>query len=114
MSNNTDYIGIRGEVLESGENNIVAVLGEVGTNAILGDVQVGGVVINEVHGLTEIPPATTGSIGGVIVGDHLDVTQDGYLSVIVADSFDGDNTHPISAGTVYSEIGNINALLYSI
>ena len=61
-----------------------------------------------------LPPATTATLGGVIVGDHLSVTEDGTLSVIVANNAEHDNTNPISAAAVYTEVGNINALLATI
>lgn len=62
----------------------------------------------------ELPVATTGSLGGVIVGDDLIITMEGRLSVDKATSVDGDNTRPITAAAVYTEIGNINALLATI
>lgn len=61
-----------------------------------------------------LPPATTSTLGGVIVGDNLLVTEEGVLSVDVADSAEQDNTRPITAGAVYAEIGNINVLLSTI
>lgn len=62
----------------------------------------------------ELPPATTGTLGGVIVGDDLQITPEGVLSVVKATSVEGDNTHPITAAAVYTEVGNINALLATI
>ena len=32
----------------------------------------------------ELPPATTSTLGGVIVGDHREITEEGRLSVTVA------------------------------
>lgn len=61
-----------------------------------------------------LPPATTGTLGGVIVGDNLLVTQEGVLSVDIAEDAEEDNTRPITAAAVYTEIGNINALLATI
>lgn len=61
-----------------------------------------------------LPPATTSTLGGVIVGDHLEVTEEGVLSVTVVNSAEHDNTNPISAAAVYTEVGNINALLATI
>lgn len=62
------------------------------------------------------PPtvATTSELGGIVVGDDLLVTSEGRLSVDKATSVDGDNTRPITAAAVYTEIGNINALLSTI
>lgn len=62
----------------------------------------------------DLEPATTSTLGGVIVGDDLLVTQEGRLSVDKATSVEGDNTRPITAAAVYTEIGNINALLATI
>lgn len=61
-----------------------------------------------------LPPATTGTLGGVIVGDDLLVTPEGRLSVDKATTVEEDNTRPITAAAVYAEVGNINALLATI
>ena len=94
-----------------GEISGASVSGEVAGNSVLGGVEVSGVIINRYN---TIPIATTTTLGGVIVGDHLQITEDGYMSVTVANSVDGDNTHPITAAAVYTEVGNINALLATI
>lgn len=59
-------------------------------------------------------PATTSSLGGIIVGSDLQITEEGVLSVWKADSVQEDNTHPITSAAVYTEVGNINALLETI
>lgn len=59
-------------------------------------------------------PATKSTLGGIIVGDDLLVTEEGVLSVDKTDSFSADNTKPVTAAAVYTEIGNINALLQTI
>ena len=75
-------------------------------NAGLGQtVVVGGMVLR---------PATRVTLGGVIVGEDLAVTQSGELSVVKANAVEQDNTHPITAAAVYTEIGNIDALLQTI
>lgn len=80
--------------------------GNITASASLGQtVVVGGTVLR---------PATTTTLGGVIVGDDLQITPQGVLSVIKAGEVDEDNTHPISAAAVYTEIGNINSLLTGI
>lgn len=61
-----------------------------------------------------LPPATTDRLGGVIVGDDLQITPEGILSVVKANAMAPDNTHPITAAAVYTEVGNINALLHTI
>lgn len=66
------------------------------------------------HNYTFIPPATTSTIGGVIVGEDLLVTEEGVLSIDKATDISGDNTRPITAAAVYTEVGNINALLHTI
>ena len=63
---------------------------------------------------TSLRPATRTTLGGIIVGDDLLITEEGRLSVDKADAVDGDNTRPITAAAVYTEIGNINALLATI
>ena len=57
--------------------------------------------------------------GGLIpfggsVGDILMKTSNGIKWVSPAGDFTGDNTRPITAAAVYTEIGNINALLATI
>lgn len=80
--------------------------GDIAANGTLGQtVVVGGTVLR---------PATRVTLGGVIVGEDLAVTQSGVLSVIKADKAEQDNTHPITAAAVYTEIGNIDALLQTI
>jgi hypothetical protein len=67
-----------------------------------------------VVGGTALRPATRVTLGGVIVGEDLAVTQSGVLSVVKANAVEQDNTHPITAAAVYTEIGNIDALLQTI
>ena len=75
-------------------------------NATLGQtVVVGGTVLR---------PATATTLGGIIVGEDLQITQSGVLSVIKADKAEQDNTRPITSAAVYTEIGNIDALLQTI
>lgn len=54
-----------------------------------------------------------GGVGSYAVGDGL-VVKDGVLSVDVAASVERDNTKPITSAAVYTEVGNINALLETI
>lgn len=65
-------------------------------------------------GGTVLQPATTERLGGIIVGEDLQITPEGVLSVIKANAVAADNTHPITAAAVYVEVGNINALLHTI
>ena len=62
----------------------------------------------------DLYPATKYSLGGIIVGEDLQVTSTGLLSVVKANAVEQDNTHPITAAAVYTEIGNIDALLQTI
>ena len=62
----------------------------------------------------ELQPATTETLGGIIVGDDLSITAEGRLSVLKANVVEQDNTRPITAAAVYTEVGNINALLQTI
>lgn len=61
-----------------------------------------------------LKPATTTTLGGIIVGQDLQITEEGVLSVDKATSVEEDNTRPITAAAVYTEVGNINALLQTI
>lgn len=61
-----------------------------------------------------LPPATADRLGGIIVGEDLQITAEGILSVVKANAMEQDNTHPITAAAVYTEVGNINALLHTI
>lgn len=62
----------------------------------------------------ELKPATTTTLGGIIVGQDLQITTQGVLSVQKATAVEQDNTRPITAAAVYTEVGNINALLQTI
>lgn len=67
-----------------------------------------------VVGGTVLRPATPTTLGGIIVGEDLQITSTGLLSVVKANAVEQDNTHPITSAAVYTEIGNINALLQTI
>lgn len=58
--------------------------------------------------------ATTTTLGGIIVGEDLQITSSGVLSVSKANNVEQDNTRPITSAAVYTELGNINALLATI
>ncbi len=73
-----------------------------------------GIVTVVNRGGTVLRPATTTTLGGIIVGEDLQITQTGVLSVTKANAVEQDNTHPITAAAVYTEVGNINALLQTI
>lgn len=65
-------------------------------------------------GGVDLRPATDSRLGGIIVGEDLQITQQGVLSVIKANAAEQDNTHPITSAAVYTQIGNIDALLQTI
>ncbi len=65
-------------------------------------------------GISEIPVATEKILGGIKVGTNLSIEADGTLSVDMASAIEADNTKPVSSANVYTEIGNINALLETI
>lgn len=46
--------------------------------------------------VADLPVATEETLGAVIVGDNLNVTQQGVVSVSTADDAEGDNTRPIT------------------
>ena len=64
--------------------------------------------------VADLPVATENNLGAIIVGKNLSVTNEGVVSVQTADHPEEDNTRPITASAVYTEIGNINALLATI
>lgn len=73
-----------------------------------------GLLMRDNVTVAPIRPATTAALGSVIVGADLEITEEGVLSVQKADAVEQDNTHPITAAAVYTEVGNINALLQTI
>ena len=89
-------------------NNLV---GTLNTSSPLGGTLT---IPKEIENPYVLPPATVTTLGGVIVGQNLLVTEEGILSVDTANDAEEDNTRPITAAAVYSEIGNINVLLATI
>lgn len=61
-----------------------------------------------------LPTASAATLGGVKVGKNLKIAADGTLSVDTATAVEQDNTKPVTAAAVYTEIGNISALLETI
>lgn len=51
---------------------------------------------------------------GGSVGDLVTKTSNGYGWVTPATAVEADNTRPITSAAVYTEVGNINALLATI
>ena len=57
----------------------------------------------------------SGSGGGYNIGDGLKLdTMTNTLSVDTADKVEEDNTKPVTSAAVYTEVGNINALLAAL
>ncbi len=68
----------------------------------------------EWNNVLDKPTASANTLGIVKVGDNLLISNDGVLSVDTANSVEQDNTKPITSAAVYTEVGNINALLETI
>ncbi len=67
-----------------------------------------------VHEVGVSTPATKDHLGLIRVGENLNITTDGILSVDVATEADPDNTKPITSAAVNTIVGNIDALLSMI
>ncbi len=106
--------GVQGQIYGSAvlaNIDTASVEGTVTNNTVLGDATIAGAIIKRYE---EVQPATQSRLGSIIVGEHLLITNEGVLSVEVVQNYDEDNTHPISASAVYTEIGNISALINTI
>ncbi len=62
----------------------------------------------------DIPVATDHSLGGVIVGENLDITPQGVLSVSTADTMTEADDRPITSAAVYAVVGDIERALAAI
>ena len=70
---------------------------------------------NLVQAINEARQSGGGSGGGYTIGDGLKLDQDtNTLSVDTAAAVEKDNTKPVTSAAVYTEVGNINALLATI
>lgn len=65
-------------------------------------------------GSADVPVASETVAGIIRVGENLKISADGTLGVVTATNVEEDNTRPITAAAVYTEVGNINALLETI
>ena len=100
----------------------VVIDGEVSLlNQIDGDMNLNAEIDGEAGAVTVVEtgdgvlrPATRTTLGGIIVGEDLKITQSGVLSINKATKVEQDNTRPITSAAVYTEIGNIDALLQTI
>lgn len=73
-----------------------------------------GKIMDRLADLEGFAPATAEKLGVIMVGDGLTIDDDGKLSVDTADAAEKDNTKPITSAAVYTQVGNINALLATI
>lgn len=101
------------------EELVPSLVGEIsGTDELFGELSES----DDISGGLTIPqfvyerfkPATPTTLGGIIVGDNLLITEEGRLSVDTATTVEDDNTRPITSAAVYTEVGNINVLLAAI
>ena len=70
---------------------------------------------NLVAAINEARSSGGGTGGGYTIGDGLKLDPDtNTLSVDTADKVEEDNTKPVTSAAVYTEVGNINALLATI
>ncbi len=70
---------------------------------------------NLVDAINEARSSGGGTGGGYNIGDGLKLDPDtNTLSVDTADKVEQDNTKPVTSAAVYTEVGNINALLATI
>ena len=70
--------------------------------------------IGVISGGGTLPIASSEILGGIKVGENLKIDEKGVLSVDTADKATQDNTKPITSGAVYTEVGNIEALLKAL
>lgn len=67
-----------------------------------------------IHESYILPIASATTLGGIKVGENLTITENGILSVDVANIVEADNTRPITSAAVNTLVGNIDALLSTI
>lgn len=96
----------------TGSLNQPELIGNAETSPV--SAQVERVIYKDVGGSGSLTPATETSLGGIIVGGSLKITEEGVLSVDTADGAEADNTKPITSAAVYTQIGNIEVLLSTI
>lgn len=75
-------------------------------------VKFGGVQVVEVP--SKVPNATREQAGVIRVGDNLEITPDGVLSVMTTNEAEADNTKPITSAGVHTQLGNIEILLAAL
>lgn len=70
--------------------------------------------IGVISGGGTLPIASADTLGGIKVGENLKISADGVLSVDTAKAIEEDNTKPVTSAAVFTEVGNIEALLSKI
>ena len=72
-------------------------------------------IMDGVGGSGADAPIASETVAGLVrVGENLKINAAGVLSVDTAAAVEQDNTRPITSAAVYTEVGNINALLETI
>lgn len=75
---------------------------------------------NKLAGIAEgannytLPVASTNTLGGVKLGENLNIDENGAMSVSTATEMLENSTKPITSGAVYKELGNVEALLKAL
>ncbi len=59
---------------------------------------------------SEIPIATNETLGGIKVGNYLNITDEGVLSAVVDEELSAESKNPIAASAVYSALNNLIVL----
>lgn len=93
----------------SGSLNQPELIGKAETPSMTAQVE--RIIYKDAGSSGPLIPATEKSLGGIIVGENLKITQEGVLSVDTADNAEADNTRPITSAAVYTHLGNIEILL---
>ena len=61
-------------------------------------------------GISEIPIATNETLGGIKVGNYLNITNEGILSAAVDKELSAESNNPIAASAVYNALNNLIVL----
>lgn len=71
-------------------------------------------IMERLNNLEGVNPATAEKLGVIKVGNNLEITKDGVLSVTTTNEAEKDNTKPITSAGVYTQVGNIEILLAAL
>lgn len=71
-------------------------------------------ILERLNSLEGVTPATAEKLGVIKVGNNLEITKDGVLSVTTTNDAEEDNTRPITSAGVYTQVGNIEILLAAL